>query len=294
MLPWNPSPWDEPTGVVEYVRRSARASSGGQGLGRRQLEVEQALQRQDIAGSKRRTGLGNCRLDLRVARVASRDAGQHPLVVVDERQHAAGGAMPDLPRRARPLVQVFANQLDRRGQRLGECDAVQVARVVVIEVGQVVARLQRFEVVERQARRRRVGRRGRRRLFGRARDLDVLAAFQMVQLEQQCVGMRAVIDRQVGAHRQDLLRHQTQFVNDGALGTALDAVEDFGDVKHDGSLSGKGVPLRARAGQGGRTRLGRGKVGQAPRGRWKPGTAARLTWPCGTALASGSQVAAGG
>ena len=54
----------------------------------------------------------------------------------------------------------------------------------------------------------------------------------MVELEQQRIGVRAVLVRQVGAHREDLLRHHAQLLNDGALGAALDGAQDFGDVGH--------------------------------------------------------------
>lgn len=59
--------------------------------------------------------------------------------------------------------------------------------------------------------------------------VKALAAFQVVQLEQQRAVVCEVFQRGLGAHREDLLRHQAQFLHDGTVGAALDGAQGFGD-----------------------------------------------------------------
>jgi len=131
------------------------------------------------------------------------------------------------------------DELHGRLQGRREQDLLEVADLVAVVVHEVRAGVRargrhRGNIVQRHGRElAAVQPAGRQRI-------DALAAFQMVELEQQRVGVRTVLEREVRAHREDLLRHQAQFVHDGAFGAPLDGAQGLGHGSHGRSFADEG------------------------------------------------------
>lgn len=189
---------------------------------------EQAPQRRHIAAGQGRAGIRDAGLDLGHAWLARQDADEHQAVAGEEGQLAGVGVIGQLRHATGLFVQALARQLNGGCQRFGELDALQIADVVAVEVDQVGAGLEGLQRVQRQRGKPGACRCKAMRHRGRCRGVDPLARFQVAQLEQQCIGVCAVFQREMSAHREDLLRHQTQFLDDGAFGAPFDGAQGVG------------------------------------------------------------------
>lgn len=65
-----------------------------------------------------------------------------------------------------------------------------------------------------------------------ARGTDLPAVLQVVEPQKQRIGVGAIFEREMRAHREDLLSHQAQLLDDGEVGAAFDGAQRFGDVGH--------------------------------------------------------------
>ena len=158
------------------------------------------------------------------------DANQHLALARAHRERAATFGPVGFGQIGRIRLVPIHGQLHGEREALDDGHVLEVAVFASEEAHLVVARSARQQLVEQ--RQRREGRQ-RWRFGGVDRPYDLIAV-QAIELQQQGVRMVPVLKDEAGAHLQDLLHHQVQFLGDGAFSTVLDRAQDVGNGTHDG------------------------------------------------------------